>query len=215
MNPRVSKSKLTPPGLHVYESVSLEEQIAQRAYELWQQRGHHSKPGSDWTDWFHANGRSLNGIESGFKQIQSTHKPRINCNTNHETHLKHCRSLARPHFQRGRAQLFLSLLSDARTARRFAGRDVSRRNDSDRLFRVCKGIGNHWRHSRCHSTHPTARPADGWPDHCDFLVFSHFRHQRSGTVWAAIAGRVALTFFAVAESRNLLLPASAQSEWSR
>jgi hypothetical protein len=54
MNPRVSKSKVTPPRLHVDESLSLEEQIAHRAYELRQQRGDHSKPGSDWTDWFHA-----------------------------------------------------------------------------------------------------------------------------------------------------------------
>jgi hypothetical protein len=38
----------------VDENVSLEEQIAQRAYELWQQRGQHPQPGSDLTDWFHA-----------------------------------------------------------------------------------------------------------------------------------------------------------------
>jgi hypothetical protein len=54
MKPRVSKRNLTPPHLHVDESLSLEEQIAHRAHELRQQRGHHSKPGSDWTDWFHA-----------------------------------------------------------------------------------------------------------------------------------------------------------------
>jgi Protein of unknown function (DUF2934) len=40
------------PILHVNENTSLEEQIAQRAYELW----HHGdrKPGSDLTDWFQA-----------------------------------------------------------------------------------------------------------------------------------------------------------------
>jgi hypothetical protein len=36
------------------EFLSLEEQIAHRAYDLRQQRGHYSKPGGDWTDWFHA-----------------------------------------------------------------------------------------------------------------------------------------------------------------
>ncbi len=72
MNPRVSKSKLTPPGLHVDESVSLEEQIAQRAYELWQQRGHHSKPGSDWTDWFHAE-----------REITEWHRKRLQPNPKH------------------------------------------------------------------------------------------------------------------------------------
>jgi len=40
------------PVLHVEEGVSLEEQIAQRAHELWQQRGH--EHGSDLADWFHA-----------------------------------------------------------------------------------------------------------------------------------------------------------------
>jgi hypothetical protein len=43
-----------PPRLDVDESLSLEEQIAHRAYELRQQRGHHSESGSDWIDWFHA-----------------------------------------------------------------------------------------------------------------------------------------------------------------
>jgi hypothetical protein len=40
------------PDFQVNENVSLEEQIAQRAHELWQQRGR--KHGSDLADWFHA-----------------------------------------------------------------------------------------------------------------------------------------------------------------
>ena len=40
------------PGLHVNESLSLEEQIAERAHELWQQRnGEH---GNDLADWLQA-----------------------------------------------------------------------------------------------------------------------------------------------------------------
>jgi hypothetical protein len=38
--------------LRVNENVSLEEQIAQRAHELWHQRGR--KPGSDLDDWLQA-----------------------------------------------------------------------------------------------------------------------------------------------------------------
>lgn len=72
MNSRVSKNKLTPPGLHVDENVSLEEQIAQRAYELWKQRGHHSKPGSDLTDWFHAE-----------REITEWHHKRLQTNPKH------------------------------------------------------------------------------------------------------------------------------------
>jgi len=44
--------KTTAPVLHVTENVSLEEQIAQRANELWHQRGRHH--GNDLTDWFQA-----------------------------------------------------------------------------------------------------------------------------------------------------------------
>ena len=40
------------PALHVDESVSVEEQIARRAHELWHQRGR--EPGSDLSDWFRA-----------------------------------------------------------------------------------------------------------------------------------------------------------------
>jgi hypothetical protein len=72
MNPRVSKRKLTPPRLHVDENVSLEEQIAQRAHELWRQRGNHSKPGSDWTDWFQAE-----------REITEWHRMRLQKNPKH------------------------------------------------------------------------------------------------------------------------------------
>ena len=44
--------KITAPTLHVDENVSLEEQIAQRAHELWHQRGR--EHGSDLSDWLHA-----------------------------------------------------------------------------------------------------------------------------------------------------------------
>jgi len=40
------------PILHVEENVSLEEQIAQRAHELWHRRG--CEYGIDLTDWFQA-----------------------------------------------------------------------------------------------------------------------------------------------------------------
>ena len=54
MNTHAQESKLTPPRLDVDESLSLEEQIAHRAYELRQQPGYHYKPGNDLIDWFHA-----------------------------------------------------------------------------------------------------------------------------------------------------------------
>ena len=69
MNPRVSKSKLTSPRLDVDESLSLEEQIAHRAYELRQQPGYHSKPGSDLFDWFHAE-----------REITEWHRKRLQTN---------------------------------------------------------------------------------------------------------------------------------------
>jgi hypothetical protein len=40
------------PVLHVNENLSREEQIAERAHELWQQR--HGERGNDLTDWFQA-----------------------------------------------------------------------------------------------------------------------------------------------------------------
>jgi hypothetical protein len=52
MKERIHRNKATVPVLHVDESVSVEEQIAQRAHELWHQRGR--KPGADLADWFQA-----------------------------------------------------------------------------------------------------------------------------------------------------------------
>jgi hypothetical protein len=49
---KTTTSIATVPNLHVNENVSLEEQIAQRAHELWHQRGR--QPGNDLTDWFQA-----------------------------------------------------------------------------------------------------------------------------------------------------------------
>ncbi|HUC83646.1 MAG TPA: DUF2934 domain-containing protein [Candidatus Acidoferrales bacterium] len=56
---------LNAPILHVDERVSLEEQIAHRAHELWTQRG--SKHGSDWSDWFQAE-----------REIKEWHQGRLN-----------------------------------------------------------------------------------------------------------------------------------------
>jgi Zn-dependent peptidase ImmA (M78 family) len=44
--------KTIVPILHVNENVSLEDQIARRAHELWHQRGH--EHGNDLTDWLQA-----------------------------------------------------------------------------------------------------------------------------------------------------------------
>ena len=44
--------KTTAPILHVDEKLSLEEQIARRAHELWHQRGH--EHGNDLTHWLQA-----------------------------------------------------------------------------------------------------------------------------------------------------------------
>jgi len=52
MNSKTRHKKATVPVLHVDENVSLEEQIAQRAHELWHQRGR--EHGSDMIDWFRA-----------------------------------------------------------------------------------------------------------------------------------------------------------------
>jgi hypothetical protein len=47
-----SNHKSAPPVFQVDEKVSLEEQIAHRAHELWLRRG--GEHGSDLTDWLHA-----------------------------------------------------------------------------------------------------------------------------------------------------------------
>jgi hypothetical protein len=44
--------KTAAPDFQVNENVSLEDQIAQRAHELWQQRDR--EHGSDLSDWFQA-----------------------------------------------------------------------------------------------------------------------------------------------------------------
>ncbi len=52
------------PVLKVNETLSLEEQIAQRAHELWHQRGR--QPGGDLDDWLHAE-----------REINEWHKKRL------------------------------------------------------------------------------------------------------------------------------------------
>ena len=52
MKNRTPHKNTAAPALRVDESVSLEEQIAQRAHELWHQRG--GEHGSDMADWFQA-----------------------------------------------------------------------------------------------------------------------------------------------------------------
>jgi hypothetical protein len=49
---KTTAKKTAEPVLNVNENVSLEDQIAQRAHELWQQRG--GEHGHDLTDWFQA-----------------------------------------------------------------------------------------------------------------------------------------------------------------
>ena len=49
---KISAANVSTPILQVNENVSLEEQIAERAHELWRQRGH--KHGSDLIDWLQA-----------------------------------------------------------------------------------------------------------------------------------------------------------------
>jgi hypothetical protein len=54
--------KTTEPVLNVNENVSLEEQIAQRAHELWQQKG--GEHGHDLGDWLQAE-REINEWHQG------------------------------------------------------------------------------------------------------------------------------------------------------
>lgn len=49
---RKASHQTHPPALRVDETASLEEQIARRAHELWQQRGH--AHGGDLDDWLRA-----------------------------------------------------------------------------------------------------------------------------------------------------------------
>jgi hypothetical protein len=55
--------KTITPVHHASEEVSLEEQIAQCAHELWQHRGH--EHGSNPMDGFERSARSMNGISNG------------------------------------------------------------------------------------------------------------------------------------------------------
>ncbi len=52
MKNKTEHKNAAAPPLRVDEKVSLEEQIAQRAHELWHQRGR--EHGGDLTDWFQA-----------------------------------------------------------------------------------------------------------------------------------------------------------------
>jgi hypothetical protein len=52
MKTKTHHKKATVRALRVDESLSLEEQVAQRAQELWHERGR--KPGADLADWFRA-----------------------------------------------------------------------------------------------------------------------------------------------------------------
>ena len=52
MKNKTANKKAAVPALQVDETVSLEDQIAQRAHELWHQRGR--EHGSDLADWFQA-----------------------------------------------------------------------------------------------------------------------------------------------------------------
>lgn len=52
MKKKASLLNSSVTALHVDESVSLEEQIAQHAHELWQERGR--EHGSDMADWLRA-----------------------------------------------------------------------------------------------------------------------------------------------------------------
>jgi hypothetical protein len=63
--------KKTAPVLQVNEQLSLEEQIAQRAHELWQQRG--GEHGNDPADWFRAEREIMSGIKSGFRHKTPRH----------------------------------------------------------------------------------------------------------------------------------------------
>jgi hypothetical protein len=64
--------KTAAPVLQVNENVSLEEQIAQRAHELWLRRG--GEHGSDLTDWLHAE-----------SEINAWHRKRLEAKTSSTT----------------------------------------------------------------------------------------------------------------------------------
>jgi Protein of unknown function (DUF2934) len=49
---KITDPKASPPNFQINENSSPEEQVAQRARELWHRRG--CKPGDEWADWFQA-----------------------------------------------------------------------------------------------------------------------------------------------------------------
>ena len=71
-----STPKATTPALLVNENVSLEEQIAQRAHELWRLRSH--EHGSDLEDWFRAE-----------REINEWHQKRLKTSMVQKEHVPH------------------------------------------------------------------------------------------------------------------------------
>jgi len=69
---KTTNHQTTAPLFHVNENVSLEEQIAQRAHELWQQRGR--EHGSDLSDWFRAE-REINERHQRTLAAKTSRKP--------------------------------------------------------------------------------------------------------------------------------------------
>jgi hypothetical protein len=65
---------LYAPVLQVDENVSLEEQIARRAHELWQQRDR--EHGSDLTDWLQAE-----------REVNEWHRERLKAKSPHRSKL--------------------------------------------------------------------------------------------------------------------------------
>jgi len=71
---KTTNHKNAAPVFQVNENVSLEEQIAQRAHELWQQRG--GEHGNDLTDWFRAQ-REINEWHQKRLQAKVSRNPGI------------------------------------------------------------------------------------------------------------------------------------------
>lgn len=71
---KMATPKTTTPILQVNENISLEEQIAQRAHELWHQRG--CKPGDELADWFQAE-REVNEWHQERLRTKAPSNPRL------------------------------------------------------------------------------------------------------------------------------------------
>ncbi len=71
---KTTNHQTTAPLFHVNENVSIEEQVAQRAHELWQQRGR--AHGSDLTDWLQAE-----------REVNEWHQKRLEAKTPHRAKL--------------------------------------------------------------------------------------------------------------------------------